>query len=34
MTRRGRLRDELRRLGNSPVPVLDPAPRSGSNVGC
>jgi len=25
MTRRGRLRDELRRLGNSPVPVLDPA---------
>jgi hypothetical protein len=25
MTRRGRLRDELRRLGNSPVPVLDAA---------
>ena len=25
MTKRGRLRDELRRLGSSPVPVLDPA---------
>ena len=24
MTKRGRLRDELRRLGNAPVPVLDP----------
>ena len=24
MTARGRLRDELRRLGNSPIPVLDP----------
>jgi len=25
MTKRGRLRDELRRLGSSPVPVLDPS---------